>query len=153
VAGAAGSVGGVLAYGYVYNLLGATLSTGDPVPFDSVGPLLGILFTPGSTNITVVNAGTYLIDFSASGVEPNQFAILINNTGTASSGIVYGSGAGTQQNNGSMILVLPAGAVITLNNFMSSASPIFLQTMGSAGAPAGGTQSNIGASVTIVRLV
>lgn len=137
-AGATGS-----AYGYIYNLTAETVAVSAPVIFDSSGPLLGITHTPSSDAIGVVNAGTYAITFSVSGVEPNQFAIAIN--GTPNAATVYGSGAGTQQNTGQAILTLAAGDTITLVNYLSTAA-VTLQTL------AGGTATNINASIYILRI-
>jgi hypothetical protein len=58
---------------------------------------------------------------------------------------VYGSGAGTQQDNGFAILTLSAGDRLTLVNH-SSAAAVTLQTL------AGGTQTNVNASLLIEKL-
>ncbi len=114
------------------------------VVFDTNGLLTsGFTHTPGSSAITVVNSGTYEIEFSVSGVEPNQFAVFLNGVPVSSS--VYGSGAGTQQNNGQVILALNAGDLVTVCNH-SSAAAVTLQTL------AGGTQTNVNASIVIRRL-
>jgi hypothetical protein len=70
-------------------------------------------------------------------------AITVN--GTVAAGSIYGSGAGTQQNNGQVILRLSAGDVMTIRNH-SSASAVTLQTL------AGGTQQNANASIAIEKL-
>ncbi len=114
------------------------------VAFDSNGVLTaGITHAPGSTNIAVVNAGTYKISYSVSGVEPGQFALFRN--GAVVLGSTYGSGAGTQQNTGQVIVTAGAGDVLTLRNH-SSASAVTLQTL------AGGTQTSVNASVAIEKL-
>jgi hypothetical protein len=113
------------------------------VTFDANGPLLGVIHAPGSTDITVIAAGTYLITFSTTGVEPSQFALFDN--GTPIPGATYGSGAGTQQNNGQVIVTLAAGDTLTLVNSMSAAA-VGLQTL------AGGTATNVNASVLIEDL-
>lgn len=144
VTGATGST--ISDYAYIYNLSAiSTIAIEADIPFDTNGPLTaGFTHTPGTPSINVINAGTYKISFSVSGVEPNQFAIFVN--GAASSDVsVYGSGAGTQQNGGQAILVLGAGDVITIRNH-SSAAAVTLQTL------AGGTQTNVNASVIIERL-
>ena len=144
--GATGSAGGILDYAYILNLtVVGTVAIEAPVPFDTNGVITaGFTHTAGSPDITVVNAGTYKIAFSVSGVEPNQFAIFVN--GAPSVPVtVYGSGAGTQQNTGMGILVLGAGDVITLVNH-SSAAAVTLQTL------AGGTQTNVNAAIEIERL-
>ena len=78
-----------------------------------------------------------------SGVEPSQFALFLN--GAPVAGTVYGSGAGTQQNNGQAIIAIAAGDVLTLRNH-SSAAAVTLQTL------AGGTQTNVNASIVITKL-
>ena len=78
-----------------------------------------------------------------SGVEPGQFALFVN--GAAAASTVYGSGAGTQQDNGQAILTLSANDVLTLVNHTSAAA-VTLQTL------AGGTQTNVNASIVITKL-
>ena len=134
---------GVLGYGYIYNTAAGTVAIEAPVLFSDNGPLLGVTHAPGASAITVTNAGTYSILFSVSGVEPSQFTIFIN--GVANTSTVYGSGAGTQQNTGHTIVTLAANDVITLVNH-SSAAAVTLQTL------AGGTQTNVNASIQIIRL-
>jgi hypothetical protein len=78
-----------------------------------------------------------------SGTESNQFAIFRN--GAQVPGTVYGSGAGTQQNNGQVIFTIAAGDVLTLRNH-SSAAAVGLATL------VGGTQANVNASIVIKKL-
>jgi hypothetical protein len=113
------------------------------VTFDSNGPELGIIHVPGTSSVVVTSSGTYLVNFSVSGVEPNQFALFVN--GVVDPASVYGSGAGTQQNNGQVILTLNAGDVLQLVN-NTSAAAVTLQAL------AGGTQSNVSASLVIEQL-
>jgi hypothetical protein len=130
-------------YAYVYNLAAETVAVEAAVTFDSNGPLSGFVHTPGGSAITVTTAGVYRVDFATSGVEPGQFALAVN--GVALPEATYGSGAGTQQDDGQLILNLGAGDVVTLLNH-SSAAAITLQTL------AGGTQANVTASVLIEQL-
>lgn len=133
----------VVNYGYIYNLPAQTVAIEAPVLFSSNGPLSGFTHTPGTSQITVTTAGVYRLDFSASGTEVNQFALSVN--GTAVPETTYGSGAGTQQNNGQAILSLAAGDVITLVNH-SSAAAIGLPSV------VGGTQANVNASIIVEQL-
>ncbi len=143
--GATGPAGGLAEFGYIFNEGAQVVAVEADVIFDSNGFLTpGITHAPGNAGITVVTAGTYAIDFFVSGVEPNQFAFFVNGAAVPS-GSVYGSGAGTQQNNGQIILVLGAGDVLTLRNH-SSAAAVTLQTL------AGGTQTNVNASIIIEKL-
>ena len=115
------------------------------VIFDMNGVLTpGITHAPVTAGIVVVSAGTYSISYTVSGVEPNQFSLFVNGA-PVPFGSVYGSGAGTQPNHGQIILVLGAGDVITLRNH-SSAAAVTLQTL------AGGTQTNVNASILIEKL-
>jgi hypothetical protein len=144
--GATGATGsnGLAEYAYVYNLNAEVVPIEADITFSTNGVLTaGITHAPGTAGIQIVNAGTYKIAFSVSGVEPSQMAVFEN--GGFVAGTVYGSGAGTQQNNGQAIIVIAAGDVLTIRNH-SSAAAVTLQTL------AGGTQTNVNASVTIEKL-
>jgi hypothetical protein len=105
----------------------------------------GITHAAGSAEIGFTTAGTYKIAYSVSGVEPSQFALFLNGAATAVSGSIYGSGAGTQQNTGQVIVTIGAGDVLRVRNHSSSAA-VTLQTL------AGGTRANVNASVSIEKL-
>lgn len=131
-------------YGQIYNLGPQTVAIEADVVFDSNGVLAGgILHVPGTSQIQVAESGAFLVRFTVSGVEPNQFALFVN--GAPVPGGTFGSGAGTQQNSGEAIVELAAGDVLTLRNH-SSAAAVTLQTL------AGGTQTNVNASVMLQRL-
>jgi hypothetical protein len=141
--GAVGA-GGLAEYAYIYNLAAGVVAVEADILFDSNGVITsGILHTPGTSAITIVTAGDYSVQFGVSGVEPSQFAIFVNVAPVA--GGIYGSGAGTQQNNGSGILTLAAGDFITIRNHSSTAA-VTLQTL------AGGTQINTNAFVLLTKL-
>jgi len=62
-------------------------------------------------------------------------------------GTIYGSGAGDEQNTGQAIFTAAAGDVLTVvNHSTTGGAPVTLQTN------AGGTQTNVNASVTIEKL-
>ena len=132
-------------YGYVYALTpqsvaAYTLIDTGQVLFDANGPLSGVTHTPASADIVITNAGTYEISFGVSGSEPNQFAIFVNDVPQQST--VGGSGAGTQQNNISAIVTVPAGAVINLVNYVTAGAVTLASVVG-------GTQPNVTAFVNI----
>jgi hypothetical protein len=127
----------------VYNLSAQIVGIESDITFDTNGPLSGFTHTAGTSTIIVSLTGTYLLDFSVSGVEPGQFSLMDN--GLAVAGTTYGSGAGTQQDNGQVIVHLTTGDVLTLRNH-SSATAVALQTL------AGGTQTNVNASLLIEQL-
>lgn len=131
-------------YGYVYNTAAQVVPLETDVVFDSNGVLSsGITHVPSTSTIVVGVAGTYKITFVVSAVEPNQFALFQN--GAPIAGSVYGSGAGTQQTTGQVLVTMAAGDILTLRNHTSTAA-VTLQTL------AGGTQINVVASVTIEKL-
>lgn len=140
---AGASVSGLSAYAYVYNLAAQTVAIEAAVLFDSNGSMLGLTHTVGTSFITVNNSGVYSILFSTSATEPSQFAVFVNSVAVPSS--VYGSGAGTQQNNGQLIISLATADIISLVNHSSAAA---------VGLPSlmGGTQANVNASVLIEKL-
>jgi hypothetical protein len=147
-AGPTGATGGVIsAYAYIYNLKEQTVKIGEPVYFDSNGPLLGVRHERDASEITILSSGTYIIFFSISATEPNQFALFINYPKNEKPvpGSVYGSGAGTQQITGQIILELAAEDTLVLRNFSSAAEVILPSLMG-------GTEANVNASISIQRL-
>lgn len=143
--GPAGATGPARAvnYAYIYNNAPETVAIEGAVPFDSNGLIDGFTHIPGGTAIGVTTAGVYRVNFSVSAVEPGQFALAVN--GVPAPQAIYGSGAGTQQDDGQVILSLGAGDIVTLLNH-SSAAAITLQSL------AGGTQPNVNASMIIEQL-
>jgi hypothetical protein len=105
----------------------------------------GITHGLGSSEIIVVNQGDYKVTFSVSGTEPSQFALFLNGVVVAET--VYGTGAGTQQNNGQAILAIGANDVLTLRNHTSAAAVTL-----AAAPPIGGTAAAVNASVLIQKL-
>jgi transposase len=103
----------------------------------------GITHTPSTSQIAIITPGIYEVTFSVSVTEPNQFALFVN--GLPVAGTIYGSGAGTQQNNGQAIVAFAAADVLTLRNH-SSAAAVGLATV------IGGTQANVNASIVIKKL-
>lgn len=131
-------------YGYIYNLSPQTVAIEADIIFDSTGIVTsGITHAPGTAQILVTTPGIYEVNFIVSGVEPNQFTLFLN--GTPVAGAVYGSGAGTQQNTGQVIISIASGDILTLRNH-SSAAAVILQTL------AGGTQINVNASILLKML-
>ncbi|MBK9981942.1 MAG: collagen-like protein [Saprospiraceae bacterium] len=129
---------------YIYNLASAFIAPEDDIPFDTNGSLTaGFIHTPGSTTITILNTGMYKVNFSVSGAEPNQFTLFLN--GIPIPGSTYGSGAGTQQNNGQVVFFASAFDIITLRNHSSSSSVNLLSLVG-------GTESSVNASIIIQKL-
>ena len=144
------SGGGLSAYAYIYNLSPQTveimkdkLFEKSAVLFDSNGVMVGVRHEPGSDQIIIDNSGVYYLNFSISGTEPNQFAIFVNDKVAA--GSVYGSGAGTQQTFGQVIIELSRGDVLRLVNYSSDAAVGLASVIG-------GTQANVNASMVIQKL-
>ncbi|MPW26513.1 collagen-like protein [Alkalibaculum sp. M08DMB] len=132
---------GLAEYAYIYNTDAGVIALEEDIPFSNNGIITpGIIHAPGTTTISLVNAGDYAVWFNVAGVEPNQFTLFQN--GAPVDGAIYGSGAGTQPNPGMVIITAAAGDVLTLRNHTSSAA-VTLQTL------AGGTQLNSNASILI----
>ena len=128
-------------YAYIYNLSAQNVAVEADVVFSNNGAIGGsISHSPGTSSILLGTSGSYEVSFYVSAVEPNQFSLYLN--GVAISGATYGSGAGTQQNSGTIIIAAAAGDILTLRNH-SSAAAVTLQTL------AGGTQTNVNASIKI----
>lgn len=145
--GATGATGSssISAFGYVYNLSDtieeATIAAGDAVPFTNNGPLLDITHVIDSTDVTVVNAGTYQIDYlvNLTGGGGDSIALAINGVVDPSTAV---GGSGNAGNiSGTVILTLAAGDVITLVN-NADTMPMILAL-----------DPEIGAQLDIIRLV
>jgi hypothetical protein len=131
-------------YAYVYNQSTESVALEADVTFDSNGPIsAGITHQPGTAGIVLTEAGTYEVSFSVSGTEPNQIALFDGSV--AVPGAIYGSGAGTQQNNGQVIFTASAGDTLTIRNHTSTAA-VSLDT------PIGGGAASVNASVVIQKL-
>jgi hypothetical protein len=133
-------------YGYIYNLSAQVVPLEADVTFDSNGlGTPGITHGPGSSQIVLADPGDYKVTFSVSGTEPCQFALFVNGVAVAES--VYGSGAGTQQDNGQVIIAINSGDVVSLRNHTSAAAVTL-----AAGPPIGGTQAAVNASILLEKL-
>ncbi|MFZ1559315.1 MAG: hypothetical protein WAT37_05280 [Saprospiraceae bacterium] len=131
-------------YAYVYNLSSQNVPVEADIIFDSNTNLTsGFVHVPGTTTINIINTGIYKVSFSVSSAEPNQFALFLN--GSVMSGSIFGSGAGTQQNNGALIFSATAGDVVSLRNHSSAAAVTLASNVG-------GTQANVNASLIFQKL-
>jgi hypothetical protein len=145
-AGATGPAGsnGLAQYGYVYNVAAQSVPLEGDVSFDTNGVMTaGITHVTGAAGVALVNAGTYQVTFSVSATGLSQMAVFVN--GSVVPGSTYGSGAGTQQNTGQVIVTVAAGAVVTIRNHTTAAA-VDLTT------PIGGTQATTNASVAIDKI-
>ncbi len=146
VPGATGATGAaaVPEYAYIYNTDFEIVPIESDLSFSSNGDMTaGFSHSPQTVAIIINTSGEYAVWFSVTGVEPNEFALYEN--GLLVPGSAYGSGAGTQQNSGMIILSARAGDALTLRNHSSFAA-VTLQPF------AGGAQVNSNASVLIEKL-
>ncbi|QHW32245.1 collagen-like protein [Paenibacillus rhizovicinus] len=145
--GSTGIAGFSSDHAYIYNLGNQTITPGMSIPFDSNGILFGgISHIDGSTDISISSPGDYFVSFSISGASIDQFALFLD--GSLMEGSIYGSDDGNQQNMGHAIITVttvPALLTVRYHNNISILS-VQLQTL------AGGTQSNVTASVFLQKL-
>src|SRR5207247_2858648 len=99
-----------------YNTAAQVIALEADITFNTQGVASG--FSLSSSTIVNTNSGTYKVVFTVSTVEPSQFTLCLN--GAPLSGATFGSGAGTQQNTGELIVTLTAGDVLTLRNHSSA---------------------------------
>ena len=128
-------------FAYIYNLTKQTVAVDTAVVFDSTGLISGI--SHKGSDVVISSSGLYLITYSVSGTEPNQFAFFVN--GRLLEGSIYGAGAGTQQSNGQVIVELRAEDIVTLVNITGT-------TEISLASKIGGDRVNVNASITILKL-
>jgi len=140
VAGASASAD----YGYVFSERDQVVEIGADVVFDGTGVMSqAVSHRPDSAQIEIDATGNYEVRFIVSGSEPSQFGLAVRDEVVP--GSTYGSGAGTQQNAGSMIVSLVRGDALTLRNTGSDAAVTLANAIGGKGRI-------VNASVTITRL-
>lgn len=137
-------------YAFFFNkAVSATVAIAAPFPFDTDGPKTsGFLHTASavvatSAPITIVNAGTYAVNYSITVAEAHQFALYIN--GAVVTSTIYGQATGTSATSAFAIITVAAGAVLTLRNHLSVAALTLV-------TPSGGTAGNNTNSLMIRRL-
>jgi len=134
-------------HAYIFNTGTQTIGVESDVPFNLNGSLSGITHSVNSTNINIRNSGLYSVLFSVTGISPNQFALFKNNN--LVSDTIYGIGPGPlgpyTNNTGIAVISADAGDTLTLRNH-TSPTPISLANT------AGGTATNVSASILIIRI-
>jgi hypothetical protein len=130
--------------GFVYDVSAQTGAVEGDITFDTNGFLTsGISHSIGASHINFTISGKYLISFTVSSALTNQFAIFKNNSLVA--GGIYGTGVANVQTIGQAVVTISAGDFITNRNH-TSLLPVVL------GTSVGGTQTNVNASVVILKL-
>jgi hypothetical protein len=146
VAGTPGATGPAAVAQYA-NLFNADLQTVAPetdITFTNNGVMTSdFAHLPLTSQLIITAAGDYAVWFSVTADEPNQFSVFDN--GVVVDGSTFGSGAGTQQNSGMVIVRANAGDLLTLRNH-SSSTAVTLQWF------AGGTAITTNASMIVEKL-
>jgi hypothetical protein len=127
----------------VYNVAEQTVGIGKAITFDSTGAILGVAHENRTELIEILSPGFYLLTFTVSGTEPNQFAMYVGDKLLKAS--VFGSGAGTQQTNGQVIVELKERDQIRLVNVGGD------KAVGLA-INVGGKETSVNAAVTVLKL-
>ncbi|GCE04805.1 BclA C-terminal domain-containing protein [Dictyobacter aurantiacus] len=145
----------VCEFAYIYNTKNQMVPLESSVTFDSNGLMsAGITHTagdPGDSAITVATAGTYLVTYSVTSLQPSQFAIFVN--GSVAPETIHEIGNSLSQNTQSALITVPAGATITLRNHSSLAGTIELYTgIGGTQRGVGGTQPTISAYILLQQI-
>jgi hypothetical protein len=146
VAGTPGATGpaAVAQYANIYNEDFQVVLPEEDIFFTTNGVMTsGFTHFAVSPGLTVAAAGDYAVWFSVSTQEPSQFALF--DDGIVVDGGTFGSGAGTQQDSGMVIVSARAGDILTLRNH-SSNTAVTLQWS------AGGTALTSNASIIIEKI-
>lgn len=139
-------------FGYFYNLaVSATVAIAAPFPFDTNGEFSPAVFAhtaspvvATSAPITILQAGTYRVEYSVTVAEARQIALYLN--GAVVAGTIYGQATGTAVTTAFAIITAAANDVLTLRNHLSAAALTLV-------TPSGGTASNTTNSLLIEKLV
>lgn len=146
--GPAGPTGPATAtdYAYIYNQTAQTVNINRKVSFDSNGAIMGGFGKLiGTEDILISASGDYLVSFTVSGADANQFALFLNDMIVL--GTIYGSGDKDQQNSGQAIITISGvtPSVLNLRNYTSDTAVALQQGEG-------GTEAAVTASIVIQRL-
>lgn len=144
--GPAGPAGedAISAYAYIYNTAEQDVDVEDPVTFNSAGLISdGFDFTAGDDEITIEEAGVYLVFVRVIGAISNQFAVALN--GTAVPGGTFASGAIEAVTSGMVIINADAGDEVSVINHTSTGTVTLPEETG-------GTAEVNNAQLVILRL-
>ncbi len=123
----------------VYNTAAETVATGTAITFDSAGTGSDtITLTPGTSDVTVAEAGNYLVTARAVGTTPNDITVNLNGAPVAGGTFTSGTGSVSQ---GSVVVAVPAGGVLTLTN--STAGDLTLEADTASGQPIVNSQLSV----------
>jgi hypothetical protein len=117
--GLKGDNGGLVNYGYIYNLAANVVQSNLDIPFSNNGIITnGIIHNPYNTNIVaniVANTtGIFKLSYNLLAYEPNKLGITLNGNIIIES--IYTTPVGNTQNNGQILLSLSQNDIITLRN-------------------------------------
>lgn len=108
---------------------------GDAVTFDTAGPSDGSIgFTEFGSEFTMAGAGVYKISFAVVADVENQIDVLVNGADPLTGPLVFGAFSG-ETNEGTAIIAVDAGDIVTLTNLTSTDGDLVLS------APRGGTET------------
>ncbi|MFZ7131773.1 MAG: hypothetical protein ACOWWR_05390 [Eubacteriales bacterium] len=111
--------------------------------FSTNGALFGLNHIINTSQITITSDGIYAVWFTVAGTEANQFTLFQNGVEVSES--IYGSGDITQPNPGMVIIDATTGDILSIKNHTSLTSVNLQDT-------AGGTQTNVNASIMILKI-
>jgi len=131
-------------YGYVYNTLNQSIPADGSIPFSNNGALLKISHEAHAAPIVIESAGIYVIWYTVTGADANQFTLYRNESPVP--GSTYGTGTGQSGYTGMVIIKAEEGDQITLRNHTSTGGDITLDNT------AGGTETGVSASVLILKI-
>jgi hypothetical protein len=127
VTGPTGPAGGPLGFATIYNQSSQVVAAFSDVTFNTNGVLSPSFdHTPATPGVTILNAGTYLVQFIVGGGQPNEFGLFLN--GSLVLGSIFGSDDTMQNTVGQVLITATAGDILTLRNL----SPVGILLQGGA---------------------
>lgn len=128
------SIQGQKAYFIATSTLSQQLNLEDSVSYTVWGPSKNALFKTGRDNITVLEAGVYMLTFDLQARQPSQFTVYVNNIPDVST--ICGTDSGSGQASIRQLVQLHKGDVLTVKNHSSFLNPV-LTTMNPGGKKPG----------------
>jgi len=133
-------------FGYFYSegAQGVSVAEGEDIIFENNGIFRGLMHNSGEKFVTFEADGIYLVLWSVTADQTNQFALVLDSTVITDSS--FGMPAGSSQNNGITVLHTKVGQRVGLRNNTSSTETVTLNNS------AGGSMTNVCASMFILKI-
>jgi hypothetical protein len=146
-AGPQGPAGGLANYIYLTHTGAASVGVSSAIPFSVIEMTVGDLTVGGvgSSSVVIATAGVYRVSFGVTAGEASQVDVAVRSGSNTTVEQIFGNAA-AGQNNGSLILVVNAGDIVSLRVAAGEEGSLTLPAL------TGGTGTNVNAWMMVEQL-